>query len=65
MPRQLLFLQNLLANILWCEQGQGLTEYVLIIFLFAIALVGTVGAFGTTLQSLYSTVTTAIAAVAR
>ena len=43
------------------EQGQGLAEYVLIIFLFSIAMIIAIGAFGATLQTTYGTIAAAIA----
>lgn len=39
-----------------CEQGQGLAEYVLVIFLFAIAMMFSFTSFTTALQTLYATI---------
>ena len=57
----LISLLNYLFYRLRYEQGQGLAEYVLIIFLFSIAMIISIGTFGTTLQTTYGTIATAIA----
>ena len=61
MLRSSTLLLNFLADRLRYEQGQGLAEYVLILFLFSIAMIIAIGAFGTTLQTTYGTIATAIA----
>lgn len=38
------------------EEGQGLVEYALILTLVALVVVGALGAFGTGVYSLYSTI---------
>ena len=61
MLRSATLLLNFLADRLRYEQGQGLAEYVLIIFLFSIAMIIAIGAFGATLQTTYGTIAAAIA----
>ena len=55
-------LQNLIVKLyvyLRHEHGQGLAEYVLIIFLFAIAMVAAFTNFSSALGNLYTTIRTA------
>ena len=39
-----------------CERGQGLSEYVLMIFLFAIAMMLSFSDYSTALQTLFTTI---------
>jgi Flp pilus assembly pilin Flp len=60
MSKQLISLWNFLLLVWQGEQGQGLTEYVLLVFLLAIALIVSVGAVGFALQGTYGTIIAAI-----
>ena len=60
MARQLSSLLNFLLLVAQGEQGQGLTEYVLLVFLIAIALMISVGAVGFALQGTYGSIVAAI-----
>ncbi len=59
MLRHLISLLHFVLSLTRAEPGQGIIEYALIIFLFAIALVVVVGSFGTTLQATYSNIAAA------
>lgn len=56
MLKQLITLLNAVYALTCPEQGQGLIEYALILFLFVVALIVVVGALGTTLQSYYNNI---------
>ena len=49
-------MNNKLRSDLRAEDGQGLVEYSLIILLVALVVVGTLGAFGAGVNTLYSTI---------
>lgn len=53
MQKRWRFISHLQQSLVACDEGQGLTEYALIILLFAIALVGAVTGFGDALVALY------------
>ncbi|TAK20199.1 MAG: Flp family type IVb pilin [Chloroflexota bacterium] len=44
------------------EEGQGLTEYALIIALIAVAVVGLLGGLGTQIGTAFTSITTSLAA---
>ena len=54
--RALLFLQGLAANGLRREEGQGLTEYALIIALIAVVVVGAILVLGQDIGKLFNNV---------
>jgi pilus assembly protein Flp/PilA len=56
------YLQHLLARLRRDEAGQGLVEYALIIVLVSIACVLLLGLMGNELNSVFSTITSAVAA---
>ncbi|MCX6046673.1 MAG: hypothetical protein NT075_16330 [Chloroflexi bacterium] len=60
MSKQLASLLNFLLCVWQGEQGQGLTEYVLLVFFIAVALMVSVGAVGFALQGTYGTIVAAI-----
>ncbi|CAN5865375.1 hypothetical protein BH10CHL1_BH10CHL1_38540 [soil metagenome] len=60
MSRQLISLLNFFLLVWRSEQGQGLSEYVLLVFFIAVALMASVGAVGFALQGTYGTIVAAI-----
>ncbi len=59
MLRLLACLLNTVNLIAHPEQGQGIIEYALILFLFVVVLIVVVGALGTSLQSFYGSIAAA------
>ncbi len=60
MSRQLTSLLKFLLLVWRSEQGQGVSEYVLLVFFIAVALMVSVGAIGFALQGTYGMIAAAI-----